>query len=221
MSARAVIFDLDGTLVDSPAAITRITSDLLREMGHELPDAEIRATVGKPLEQNLAQLMGLEPEHPDIVKAKTLYRERFGAYVRERRGDLLYPGVREGLDRLRGRGTRTAVATSKTLDGARKTVRATDIADLIEALVGDDMVATGKPDPEMALHAAGLLDTDPERCTVVGDTVGDIRMGRAAGMATIGVTYGVGEEAELLASGAGDITDSFAEVVDLLLRENP
>ncbi|GAA1773993.1 HAD family hydrolase [Streptomonospora arabica] len=213
----AAIFDLDGTLVDSPAAITEITGTILGEMGAECTPEEIRATVGKPLDQNLARLMRLPPGHPDIDTATALYRERFGAYVRKHAAALLYPGVAEGLGKLRANGVLTAVATSKTLDGARKTVRLTGIAESFDVLVGHDLVAEGKPAPDMAVHAAELLGVEPQRCTVVGDTAGDIRMGRQAGMRTIAVTYGVGGRDELASAGAGACVDSFAEVVASVL----
>ncbi|MFE6450665.1 HAD family hydrolase [Nocardiopsis dassonvillei] len=219
MSAKAVVFDLDGTLVDSPGAITEITGAILREMGFERSDADIRATVGKPLDRNLANLMRLEAGHPEIARAMALYRERFGLHVRERGEKLLYPGVREGLGKLREHGLLIALATSKTLDGAQKTVRATNIADRFDTLVGDDMVEEGKPGPAMALYAADMLETKPERCTVVGDTAGDVLMGRRAGMEAIGVTYGVGTPDELVSAGAGRCADSFDDVVALLLEQ--
>ncbi len=213
---RAAILDLDGTLVDTPNAIATITAQILTEMGRPAPEAEIRATVGKPLDRNFAQLLRVPAEHQDVADAISLYRERFGQHVRRQGRALLYPGVAEGLAELKERGLLLAIATSKVYEAAVKTVTATGIAELFDVIAGHDSVERGKPEPDMAVYAAGKLGVPVAACVGVGDGVGDMQMGRAAGMSNIGVTYGVATEAELRAAGADVVVNSFPEVVALL-----
>ncbi|MFI6498045.1 HAD family hydrolase [Nonomuraea typhae] len=211
---KAVVLDLDGTLVDTPRAIATITGRILEEFGVSRPESDIVRTVGKPLDHNFAYLLDRPLDHPDIVKAAAAYRDRFGQYVKENRDKLLYPGVVDGLRELRRRGHRLAVATSKTYEGAIKTVRATGIEDLFDGVAGHDSVARGKPEPDLAIFAAGLLGVVPSSCVSVGDGVGDMQMGRSAGMFNVGVSYGVATAEELLQAGADVIADGFPEVVE-------
>ncbi|RSM65251.1 HAD family hydrolase [Kibdelosporangium aridum] len=213
---KAIIFDLDGTLADTPNAIATITAAILEEMGCTRDEAEIRATVGKPLERNFAQLLDVPAGHADVSTAVTMYKKRFGAYVRETGPKLLYPGVIAGLESLRDKGIPLGVATSKVQLAAERTLAATGIAAFFTTVAGHDSVANGKPAPDLALRVAGMLGVSTSLCATVGDAVGDIQMGRAAGMYNIGVTYGVASADELTAAGADALVDDFAELVKLL-----
>ncbi|MET8040411.1 HAD family hydrolase [Micromonospora sp. NPDC005215] len=214
----AVVLDLDGTLVDTPQAIATITADILAELGRPAPPERIRPLVGRPLDSNFAELLDVPADHADVATAIGLYKQRFGKHVKEHGRDLLYPGVLTGLRTLRERGLPLAIATSKVQEAAVKTVTATGIADLFDAVAGHDSVANGKPAPDLALHASGLLGVPPEACVGIGDGPGDMTMGRAAGMLNIAVTYGVGSADELRAAGADLVADSFTEAVDLVVQ---
>ncbi|MET9297499.1 HAD family hydrolase [Streptomyces sp. NPDC003077] len=214
---RGVIFDLDGTLADTAGAITAITAGILTDMGREPDEAAIRATVGKPLDQNFAYLLGLPLDAEQVGEAMGLYRRRFGDHVRSEGRRLLFPGVAPGLLHLREVGRKLGVATSKVHAAAVKTVQITGIDDMFAAIAGHDSVARGKPHPDMALYVADRLGLAPEECVVVGDGLADIEMGLAAGMATIGVSYGVATAEELVAAGAHTVVDSFCAVVDAVL----
>ncbi|WP_326686784.1 MULTISPECIES: HAD family hydrolase [unclassified Streptomyces] len=218
---RGVIFDLDGTLADTAPAITAVTAKILSGMGRSPVEAEIRATVGKPLDQNFAQLLGLAPDHADVGHAMGEYRRLFGEHVRAEGRRLLFPGVASGLLHLREAGRKLGIATSKVHAAAVKTVELTSIHELFDAIAGHDSVPRGKPHPDMALRVADEFGLAPEECVVVGDAVGDIEMGVSAGMATIGVGYGVAEAAELTAAGADTVVDSFDAVVTCVLAGIP
>ncbi|MBZ4317861.1 HAD family hydrolase [Streptomyces huiliensis] len=218
---RGVIFDLDGTLADTAPAITAVTAQILSAMGRTPVEQEIRATVGRPLDQNFAQLLGVEAGHQDVGQAMSRYRELFGAHVRAQGSRLLFPGVASGLPRLREVGRKLGIATSKVHAAAVKTVELTGIRDQFEAIAGHDSVPRGKPCPDMALKIAEELGLQPEECVVVGDASGDIEMGIAAGMSTIGVGYGVATAAELTAVGADTVVDSFDAVVAAVLAGVP
>lgn len=214
---RAVIFDLDGTLVDTPRTIVAIISQVLTELGQTHTRQAVLATVGRPLRDSLAGLLGVPTDHPDVTRAVAAYTARFGQHVRRAGTGLCHPGVAHGLGTLRERGLRLAVATSKVRDAAVATVSAAGIGVLFDAVVGHDSVAHGKPDPDLALHAARLVGVEPRECASVGDAVGDMLMGRAAGMFNVAMTYGVGTEAELRAAGADAVAHSFGEAIDVLL----
>jgi phosphoglycolate phosphatase len=215
--SRGVLFDLDGTLADTPQAIATILTKVLADRGAQSAPEAVRACVGMPLERSLAGLLGLPPEHPEVAAAAADYQQRFRDHLLSGPGDLCYPGVAGGLRRLAAAGLLLGVATSKPRRAAERMLGLMGVADLFRAVAGDDTVRRGKPDPEMALHVAEQLGVPPRECVVVGDGLADVGMGRAAGMPVIGVSYGVADGPQLSAAGARHIAASFDEVVDLLL----
>ncbi|MFI9173119.1 HAD family hydrolase [Streptomyces lincolnensis] len=210
---RGVVFDLDGTLADTPGAIVSITLKVLAELGREPDEAAVRATVGKPLDRNFAQLLGLPADHAEVHNAMAAYRRGFGEHLAEQRERMLYPGVADGLAKLRESGHILAIATSKTYEAAINVLRTTGILDQFAVVAGHDSVDRGKPAPDMALYVARELGLPAADCVVIGDATGDIEMAGAAGMTSVGVSYGVATATELLASGALLVADSFDDVV--------
>ncbi|WP_380283600.1 HAD family hydrolase [Kitasatospora purpeofusca] len=212
-----VLFDLDGTLADTPGAITTLLTAVLAERGVRPDPDELRATVGLPLEPSLARLLGRPADGPEVAGAAADYQARFRAHLTGAGAALCYPGVPEGLRRLTAAGLRLAVATSKPRGAAEKILALMGAADAFTVVAGHDSVDHGKPHPAMARYAAERLGLPAGSCVVVGDGVADVGMGRAAGMRVIGVSYGAATAAELTAAGADPVVGSFAEVVDLLL----
>ncbi|WP_405619775.1 HAD family hydrolase [Streptomyces sp. NBC_01511] len=215
--ARGVIFDLDGTLADTPAAIATITAKVLADRGAQASHEAILATVGRPLPASLARLMDLPVSDPRVAEAAGEYGRQFGAHVRAAGPGLLYPGVPAGLDKLTAAGFRLAMATSKVSKAAHAIAGLTGLDAWLTVVAGDDSVPRGKPHPDLALHVAEGLGLAPGRCVVVGDGVPDAEMARAAGMAVLGVSYGVSAPDELIGAGAGRVVDSFPEAVAALL----
>ncbi|CAM5686459.1 HAD family hydrolase [Streptomyces aurantiogriseus] len=210
---RGVIFDMDGTLADTPGAIVSITLKVLAELGREADEDAVRATVGKPLDRNFSQLLGLPADHAEVQNAMAAYRRGFAEHLAEQRERMLYAGVPKGLVKLRESGHTLAIATSKTYDAAVNVLRTTGILDEFTVVAGHDSVDRGKPAPDMALYVAQELGIPAADCVVIGDATGDIEMAGAAGMTSIGVSYGVATAAELLAAGAQSVADSFDDVV--------
>jgi phosphoglycolate phosphatase len=214
----AVIFDLDGTLADTPAAIGRLMVRVCAEAGRTVTRQQAVATVGRPLQAAFADLMASGPTALETTRAVTRYRELFDQEVLSAGTRLAHPGAAEGLARLRAAGVPTAVATSKIRRSAHALLEATGLAAYLPVVIADDMVGRGKPDPEMAFAAARELGVPANRCAYVGDTVSDMTMARAAGMRPLAVTYGVDGPAAL-ASVAGEdaLCASFDRVVDAVL----
>ncbi|GAA4688765.1 phosphoglycolate phosphatase [Streptomyces chumphonensis] len=220
VALRAALFDLDGTLADTPCAIGRLLVRVCAEHGRRVTPERARPTIGTPLEAAFAELLALPATDPEICRAVRRYRALFEEDVLGSGRWLVHAGVREGLERLHEAGLPLAVATSKIAGSAHALLDAMEISAHFPVVIGQDMVGRGKPDPEMGLAAATALGVPADRCAYVGDTTTDLRMARAAGMLPVGVTYGIGGRAELTALAApagGAVHDSFEDVVDTLL----
>nr|QDO67112.1 PyrC [Streptomyces candidus]QDX19142.1 HAD family hydrolase [Streptomyces candidus] len=209
----AVVFDLDGTLVDTPAAIGATLVEVLAGEGFTVDHAAVAATIGKPLVPSVAGLLELAADDQAVRTVVTRYQRLFDERVLGRGTELLYAGVADGLAALRGSGLSCAIATSKDLRVATALLGSSGIAAHFPVVITHDQVAQGKPHPEMGLCAAADLGVDAGACAYVGDAVGDMEMAVAAGMTPIGVAYGVASAAELTEHGAVQVCADFAEVV--------
>lgn len=212
----AVLFDLDGTLLDTPDGIARTLHAVIGEAGHEVADSEVRATIGRPLAESLAGLLRRDVADPEVREAVTRYRKLFDEWVVPVAAELVYPGVPELLARLRDRGLRLGVVTSKSKAGADELLGAADLLGTVDVVIGSDLTERGKPAPDPALLAARTLGVSAESCVVVGDAVVDIRMASAAGMRACGVAHGVGTVEELLAASATSVARTVAELSEHL-----
>jgi phosphoglycolate phosphatase len=217
MDDAAIVFDLDGTVADTPDLITSIMAGILTELGASADRAAIRATIGLPLVDGFAKLIDTSVDDPRVAEATRIYRGRFDAGAEERGTELLFPGVVDGLAALRAAGVRLSIGTSKSHAAAIHVLDVCGISDQFETVVGVDDVAHGKPAPDTALLAGARLGVEAARCLVVGDAIGDMRMGVDAGMRTLGVSYGVGSATDLYAAGAEHVVDEFADVVAYVL----
>ena len=210
----AVIFDLDGTLVDTPAAIVRTARAATQRPAAD--ESLIRAAIGLPLEAALARILSLEVGAAEVIESTERYRRIWRADVAPQLGGLVYPGVREGLEQLRDRGLRLGVATGKAQAGADHSIDEAGLRGLVDFVAGYDRVPNPKPYADLALFVLRALDATADEAVVVGDSVLDISMARAAGLRSIAVTYGAQSEAELRAASPTWVAHSFNQVVDWL-----
>ncbi|WP_424217554.1 HAD family hydrolase (plasmid) [Streptomyces sp. BI20] len=201
----AVLFDLDGTLLDTPSAIADCLRTTLARSGRRATDEELRATIGRPLNAVFAQLTGLPEEDPEVAEHVAGFRRAFREEAVPRARDLIFPGVPELLDRLADHGAQLAIVTSKILPSAEELLHPAGLRSRFDTLICHGMAPRGKPHPDLALLAAECLGRRPEECVVVGDAVDDARMARAAGMTSLGVTWGVGRAEELTGAGAHSV----------------
>ncbi|MFD7683594.1 HAD family hydrolase [Streptomyces sp. NPDC060187] len=214
----ATVFDIDGTLANTPSAIAELIGDVVRGLGASPSRAQVLATVGKPLEASLAGLLGVSVDDGATAEAAARYRGHFATDVLSQGPALLLPGVPEGLDRLRSAGHLLGIATSKISSSAIALLEATGIIDRFDTVVCHDMVERGKPHPDMALRALADLGATAPRSWYVGDTVTDMTMARAAALRTVGVSYGVDSAAALTAAGADHVVADFPAVIRVLLH---
>lgn len=188
----AILFDLDGTLADSAGEIARALQRALDDLGLR-PAAPVAALVdGSPLEEVFAVAA---PDAPPALLVRFI--ERYRAHYDAAAHGLTraYPGVVDALEALRllSPRPRLAVATAKRSDIARGVCVALGIADHFDAIEGTGGTdIPPKPAPDLLLAIAGRWGVSPSRTLMVGDTTRDLAAGRAAGMRTAAVTWGLG-----------------------------
>lgn len=210
-----VLFDLDGTVVDTVELILDSFRYATRTvLGVTLPDEVITAGVGRPL---MEQMRHLSPEH-----AEELYRV-YREYNHRRHDELIreYEGVREVLDALRAAGRRLGIVTSKSADTAAMAFRAVDLGDRFDAVVTASDTTAHKPSPEPLLLCLRRLGASPQGALYVGDSPVDIEAGRAAGMATAAVSWGVFSREDLLAARPDHWVESPAALLAVCLGTLP
>jgi phosphoglycolate phosphatase len=209
--SRIILFDLDGTLIDSTEAILYSFRRSHELMGTRPPaDEEIKSLVGHPLGE-MFEATGVEREKVEsYVRA---YRECYsGVHTRMTR---LLPGVKEALHRA-AEDARLAVVTTKTGKYSLELLEHFSIAELFETLVGSEDVSRHKPHPEPLLKALSQMGFSSEKCYMVGDRCMDMLAASAAGVEGVGVDWGYAHENEL-SSCASFVCKSVNEAVTLIL----
>lgn len=220
IAARAVLLDLDGTLVDTPSAILAGFRAACSPHGAvPLPD-DARSLIGRPLDDIFPVLLpGLGPAVWE--EAKSVFRAAFAQHTLSVAESLVFPGVPALLEDLAAGGASLAVVTSKVTASARELLDASGLSPLVGLVVGHDQAERGKPAPDPALLAASLLGLRPDECVVVGDSTDDVAMAVAAGAPAIGVTWGVGGREALREAGAAAVADTVSDLVTLLRDLTP
>lgn len=218
----AALFDLDGTVMDTPAAIVVSLTEMTASIGVTHPERVLRAQIGRPLDSIVDTLLpGVTVV--DREQAKQRFRVSFSAQTLPDARHLIHAGVPQLLEHLRSNGVGVAIVTSKITPSALELLLAAGIREAFDTVVGHEQVQAGKPHPDPALLAAARLDVAPASCVVIGDSTDDIRMGAAAGMRTIGVAWGVSEASTLTEAGADLVTselESLAAELDRMLLKS-
>jgi pyrophosphatase PpaX len=189
----ALLFDLDGTLVDSIGLILASFRHTFRtHLGQVPPDAQWIAGLGTPL---FTQLRGFTDDDALARAMTATYR----AYQMEHHDALMraYEGVPEAMRELRERGHATAVVTSKMRDLAERALRFTGLRDTIDVVIGMEDSTRHKPDPEPVRIALAALGRGAGEALFLGDSPHDIRAGNAAGVITVAAEWGPFAPAEL------------------------
>jgi phosphoglycolate phosphatase len=204
-----IVFDWDGTLMDSEARIVRCVQAAAADTGIADPGpAAIRRIIGLGLGEAIAMLF---PEEPPARRLDLIDRYRIHFLERDDTAMPLFPGVVEGLHGLANRGLLLAVATGKSRRGLDRVLDETGTRALFVATRCADE-AFSKPHPQMLDDILGATGVPRARALMVGDTVYDMQMAHNAGVAGLGVSYGVHARDELLANGALACLDTFAAV---------
>lgn len=211
---RAVLFDMDGVLVDSTATHVRAWRGFLEDAGLEPPPDGIRSLFGRRAIEAVADLLGVAPGDERARSALADLEGRADAeFARVPAQQLLVDGVPWLLETLRRAGWRLAVVTSARRGVAERALA--PVRTLVDAVVTADDVTAGKPAPEPYLTAAAEVGVAPGRCVVVEDAVAGVLAGRRAGMRVLALeTTAPGER--LLEAGADLLLGHVTEVAATL-----
>jgi phosphoglycolate phosphatase len=207
----AIYFDLDGTLTDPKPGITRSIQYALNRLDRAAPaEDELTWCIGPPLRASLKKLLGTD----DLAdRALLLYRERFadiGIFENE-----IYPGIEVALSAFAEKGRRLFVATSKPGIYAERIIDHFKLRTYFERVFGSELDGTRSDKTDLLGYALQTMRIDPAQAMMIGDRSHDMLGARNNGMTAVGVLYGYGSEAELLAAGAHHVC-----ATPLALREH-
>ncbi|NQV20979.1 MAG: HAD-IA family hydrolase [Rhodospirillales bacterium] len=215
---RLVVFDCDGTLVDSQHNICAAMGAAFRDTGREAPtDDAIRRIVGLSLDEAVTALSpGITESENHVIRMS--YKENFMLFRKSPEySEPLYPGIAEILRELDGQGFLLGVATGKTQRGLAATLEHHNLKSTFVTLqTADD--APGKPHPGMLEQAMAAVGADRSDTVLIGDTVFDMAMAKNAGTSGIGVSWGYHETGELVDAGAHEIVEECGQLFPAVHR---
>jgi len=207
----AVIFDCDGTLIDSLDVHIRTWKKAFEDLGIPFREEEIVKRFGKPLKAILSEVL-TPGDHGKIAELAKSKRHHFMEQLASLK---LYPGVEKVLKALKERSIPMAVATSMGMKSLRSSLQATGIEGYFDAVVTAEDVNRGKPEPEMLLKAAEKLGEKPQNCLVVGDSIFDVLAAERAGMPVVVVGNNLYQIAQIREKGV-KIVKNITEILNLL-----
>jgi phosphoglycolate phosphatase len=206
-----LLFDLDGTLVDSFPGISRSINQTLASVGREpVPEAQLRRFVGKRLAEIFSTLLGAEDEAL-VDRAVEIYRPLFDEV-----GILdscVFPGIPEALATLRAAGHSLQVVTVRSLGSARLVVRHFGLDEFFDAVHGPDRTQRGGDKADLVRAALDLAGADPRDTIMIGDRGDDVRAARTHGVRSVAVGWGYGAHDELREAAP----DVFVQTIDDLV----
>jgi len=206
---RAVLLDVDGTLIDSNDAHARSWVDTFAEFGHDVPFEKVRPLIGMGGDKLLPTLTGIEKESEEgerlSARRGEIFRERYLPSLRA------FPGARDLLIRLKRDGRALVVATSAQEKEMRALLKQAGVDDLIEERTSSSDAERSKPDPDIVEAAVERSGARPDECVMLGDTPYDVRASRRAGVPVVALRSGGWSDAELV--GATEIHDDAAALL--------
>lgn len=221
LRVKAVMIDLDGTLVDSIPDLAAAANGMLREMGRaELGVDVIRTFVGKGIPNLVARSLtgsldgSVAPEV--LERAMPIYERYYTEF--NGRHSTVYPGVVEGLDALRAARFPLACVTNKSGRFTLALLECVGLARYFDEVVAGDTLPQKKPDPAPLLHACRKLGVQPREMLLIGDSVNDVQAARAAGCPVFCVPYGYNEGRDVRELDVDAIVTSLDEAAGLITR---
>jgi phosphoglycolate phosphatase len=184
-----LIFDLDGTLIDSKTDLVLSVNAMREQMGlARLDTAVVVSYVGGGIATLIRRALGEGASHEEVERASAIFLDYYGLHLLD--NTVPYPGVREALDELRDQ--KMAVLTNKRVDFSREILKGLGLAQHFSWIYGDTSFPEKKPNPVGVLKLMSDTGTPARQTLIVGDSDTDVLTGRNAGIWTCGVTYGFG-----------------------------
>jgi len=209
---KAVLFDLDGTLLNTLDDIRYFVNEMLSRHGYPTISREQTAAyVGDGAKKLIERAL---PENADVESCFSEFMVRFSASDGKR--TTLYDGELQTLVRLRERGMRLAVITNKPQAAADGCIRQFFPEKMFDFVGGDSGRFPRKPDPALSLYCAKVLHVPPSQCAFVGDGETDAEVAKAAGMHGIGALWGYRSKKQLLSVGANLFASDFSRLSNIL-----
>jgi len=218
----AVLFDLDGTLLDTAADISAALNRTLAEYGWApAAESDVRRMIGRGspmLMRRAAAAQGRElDEHAQHAMVERFFHH-YGSLQESGEFDAQpYPGAEEALRMLHGAGLRTAVVTNKQQRFASALLERLNLIGWVDLVVGGDSCERRKPDPQPLLHACEFLQVPASRALMVGDSINDVQAARGAGMSIVCVPYGYNEGQDPRALPCDAFIETLSELPRVLL----
>ncbi|MDA8214219.1 MAG: HAD-IA family hydrolase [Nitrospiraceae bacterium] len=213
MPIKLIIFDLDGTLIDSSIDIANAINYAIEPYGaRPITVKETISLVGEGITRLIEKLIERESINADRNALTERFLEHYSAHLID--NTTIYPGVRETLQKLKD--YKKAVISNKREALSTKILNDLGLLKYLDLVVGSDTTPERKPSPVPILHVLSKLNIRPEDAVIVGDSNFDIEAGKAAGIKTIAVTYGY-RPLDLL-KGADFIIDRMDELIDIFRR---
>jgi phosphoglycolate phosphatase len=223
LNVKAVMIDLDGTLLDTIPDLAAAANNMLIAMGRApLPQAIIRNYVGKGIanliERTLTNSMDGKPDQAAFDQAVPIYERCY----REANGKhtTIYPGVMEGLDALRQRGFPLACVTNKSERFTLPLLEYMKLSHYFVTVVAGDTLPQKKPDPAPLLHACKVMSVAPREMLMIGDSLNDAQAARAAGCPVFCVGYGYNEGHDVRTLDVDAIVASLIDATRLIAKIN-
>ena len=211
MMKQLIVYDLDGTLVDTLEDITEAANHMLRQMGAPAMSArEVRGYVGQGVHELVRNCLKTE-DPARVEEGVRLYRAYYGAHLTDH--TRVYPGAKDLLDYFRNR--RQAILTNKSHAPSLDLLAALDIAGYFSMVIAGDTDYPKKPDPTSILALMRSAGVAAEAAVFIGDSPIDVETGRRAGVLSVSILHGFSDEDELRAAGAHVLVRDFAELLRL------
>lgn len=210
MAYKAVLFDMDGTVLDTLEDLWAAVNVSLRRFS--LPEASLEA-VRAGLGNGAAHLIAAVTPAEQAAEVLAFYKPYYDAHCNLRTRP--YPGILPLMERLRARGVRQAIISNKPDPAVQELARAY-FPGLLDSAVGESETVRRKPNPDAVLSAVRQMGLSVEDCVYIGDTEVDLATAKNAGMACIAVSWGFRSREQLLAAGATRIADTAKELEAML-----
>lgn len=217
MALRAVLLDLDGTLMDTVPDLASAANAMRIELGMSSLREDVIATfVGKGIESLVRRTLAgaLDAEENPLRFDEALASFKRNYHVVNGEKSVIFDGVLDGLMALRAMGLKLAVVTNKPEEFTLPLLRNTGVAALFDAVVSGDTCARKKPDPLPMHHACALLGVDAGEAVAIGDSINDALAARAAGCAVLAVPYGYNEGRDVRTLDVDAIVSSLVDAAE-------